>query len=102
MTLVTQVALWQGRKVLPMRPEHVGGMQNVLAVAPMHVQVSQVIEEPAAVLMRLPSEYMVTEWVRRLRHSAAQMHSVASWQETTARSVESVRWCLICTIFRPI
>jgi hypothetical protein len=38
-----------------------------------------VLDEQAAVVLRLQSGYMLQEWTRRLRHSAAQMRSVANW-----------------------
>jgi hypothetical protein len=51
----------------------------VLAVLPSHIPRERALEEPAAIIMKLQSEYMLQEWTRRLRQSAAQMQSVALW-----------------------
>lgn len=59
--------------------EIAGGVPHVLAVLPSHIQRDRAIEEASAVILRLQSDYMLQEWTRRLRHSAAQMHSVALW-----------------------
>jgi hypothetical protein len=88
--ILRQVALWQGRRVVPVPPELAGRQQNVLAVVPVHIPRERVLEEPAAVIMRLQSKYMLQEWTRRLRHSAAQMHSVAMWHHKN-----EVRGCMI-------
>jgi hypothetical protein len=49
-------------------------------VVPVHLPKERnLLEEPTAVVLRLQSEYMLQEWTRRLRHSAAQMRSVAAW-----------------------
>lgn len=57
----------------------VGGVPHVIAVLPSHVSKDRALEEPSAVIMKLQSEYMQEEWLRRLRQSAAQMQSVALW-----------------------
>jgi hypothetical protein len=80
--ITRQVALWQGRRIVPL-PAHLAGEQeHVLAVAPAHVPRERMLEEPAAFVLRLQSDYMLQEWTRRLRHSAAQMRSVANWHRT--------------------
>ena len=87
-TILRQVPLWQGRRIVPLPPDEAGGHEHVLAVAPAHVPRERVLEEPAAIIMRLQSDYMLKEWTRRLRHSAAQMRSVANWNRNNeARSI---------------
>jgi hypothetical protein len=56
----------------------------VLAVLPSHLPRERALEEPSAVIMKLQSDYMLQEWTRRLRHSAAQMQSVAMWHSKQA------------------
>lgn len=77
--IVRQIALWQQRRIVPVPAAVAGGEDNVLAVVPAHVPSSRILEEPAALVLRLESDYMQSEWTRRLRHSAAQMRSVAVW-----------------------
>eukprot|EP00892_Ulva_mutabilis_P007576 jgi/Ulvmu1/5190/UM021_0207.1 len=77
--IMRQVALWQGRRVLPLPEDLTGGVSSVLAVLPSHIPRERAVEEVSAVILRLQSDYMLQEWTRRLRHSAAQMHSVAVW-----------------------
>lgn len=51
----------------------------MLAVLPSHIPRERALEEPAVVIMKLQSPYMLQEWISRLRQSAAQMQSVALW-----------------------
>ena len=80
-TILRQAALWQGRRIMALPPELAGGLDNVLAVAPAHVPRDRILEEPTAIVLRLQSDYMLQEWTHRLRHSAAQMRSVANWNQ---------------------
>lgn len=81
--IVRSVPLWQGRRIMPLPAGLAGGEEHVLAVVPSHVPHERVLEEPAAIVLRLQSDYMLQEWTRRLRHSAAQMRSVALLNRNT-------------------
>lgn len=63
----------------------------MLSVLPSHIPRERALEEPSAVIMKLQSGYMLQEWTRRLRHSAAQMQSVAMWHSKQARAPASPR-----------
>jgi hypothetical protein len=81
--ILRQVALWQQHRIIPVHPDQAGGQHHVLAVMPAHLSKERnILEEPSALVIRLQSEYMLHEWTRRLRHSAAQMRSVAAWYQT--------------------